>query len=159
MVNFSLFKDSKTILNTISSYLSTIAGYLLGIHDKIPTGYVEIASHRFSVANVGSTMVATQIPNLPAFTYLIIKDVEAYFSGAALDDSYMDLNTVATDVAATRIAGRWYQTGSFIHIDGNKNSIINAELSDAPYVQFCAGAAAVGTQTVYVSMKVYYLPA
>ncbi len=169
----NLIKDSKTILNTISgylsnistytssasTYLSTIAGYLLGIQDKIPTGYVEIAAYRFSVASVGSTMVSTQITGLPSFSKLVIKDVEAYFNGTPMDDAYMDLNTAATDVAATKIAGRWFQTGSFIHIDGNKNGIINAELTAAPYIQLCAGASAVGTQTVYITLKLYYLPA
>ncbi len=142
----SFFKSNK-------SFLSTIAGYLLGIHDKIPTGYKEDII-MFTVASVGEVMVATQL-SLQTGTEYIMKDIEVYFSGTTQADAYLKLNTAATDVAATRIASRYYQTGSFIHLDGNANGIIGAVLSAAPYLHLSAGVASVA-QTVYVTIKYYY---
>jgi hypothetical protein len=121
---------------------------------QVPPGFKEDII-RFSVANVSEVMVATQMTGMQTATSYLLKDVEVYFSGTALADAYLDVNTAATDVAATKLAGRYYQTGSFIHFDGEGNGIINGNLSAKPYLQLSAGVGS-AAQTVYCTVHYYY---
>jgi len=110
---------------------------------------------RFSIANVGATMVATQITDMITGMNYIIKDVEVYFSGTPTADAYIDLSTAALSGAGAQIAGRWYQTGSFIHLDGNSNGHFGNALTTKPYIHLSAGSGS-SAQTVYVNVHYYY---
>ena len=121
---------------------------------QVPPGYKE-AWVRFLVADVGATMVATQMDDLPDGTAWILKDVEIMFRGTVGTGPYLDINTVATKVAATEIGGRYYQTLSALHWDGDANGPINGDLTAKPYLQLCAGVGA-EAQVVEVTAHCYY---
>jgi hypothetical protein len=88
-------------------------------------------------------------------SFYIIKDIEVVFPDPAVD-AYLDMNTVATDVAATKIGGRYYQTLSSIHWDGNRNGILDAPLTTKPWVQLAAGTGK-SSQTVLCTLHYYYM--
>lgn len=110
---------------------------------------------RFSVANVGDTMVSTQLTDMITGTNYIVKDLEVYFSGTPTADATLDLSTSSVAGAGAQIAGRWYQTGSFIHLDGNSNGHLGNALSTKPYLHLCAGTGSIA-QTVYCTLRYYY---
>lgn len=120
-----------------------------------PAGYREDTTS-FTVDCLGSGMVAKQITNVVSSTAYILKDIEVFFP-TALNDAYIDLNTAATAVEATKIIGRRdYQTGSFIHFDGNENGRIGGVLTALPYVQLYPGVGS-DNQTGRVMVHYYYL--
>ncbi len=129
------------------------------INSIVPLGYKE-AWIEFLVTNVGETMVATQLTpanvGVPAFSKVIYKDIEIMFEGTVMPGAYLKLNTVATDVPATKLGGRYYGTLSALHFDGKLNGQINAELTEAAYLQLSAGVGSL-QQTVECTLHIYYI--
>jgi hypothetical protein len=119
-----------------------------------PPGYKE-DTIRFTVAAVSTSMVAQQLTGMQTGTAYILKEVRIYMPGTVGNDAYLDVNTVATDVAATKLGGIYYQSGAFLVWDGNGNGILSGNLSAKPYVQVCKGAGS-DAQTVYGTAHYYY---
>jgi len=119
----------------------------------IPPGYSEDFID-FTVALVDAVVTKTT-PTFQDGTEYIIKEIRAYIPTPQAD-AYIRLNTAATDAAATRFGTAYYQAGSFIIYDGNKNGRLNAVLSTEPNLYTTAGTGATGSQTALLTCHYYY---
>ncbi len=118
-----------------------------------PPGYIEDFvdfTQTLTNADVSSNRLS-----LITGTEYIIKEVRVYVPTPQADCS-SNLNTAATDVAATRFGPITYNAGSFVIFSGNRNGRINAVLSAAPYIHSCAGTGAATTQTLRGTCHYYY---